>query len=89
MERIVIDCEEIKSKADFHAALARFLNFPDWYGGNLDALHDSLTAIGTDTTVQLHHWPAAEAALGPYGSRIEKVMAVAALKNPHLTIELC
>jgi len=89
MNRVMIECGNIKSRHDFHTALAQKLNFPDWYGGNLDALHDVLTSIGTETVLQLHDWPAAEAALGPYGGRIEKVLALAALKNPHLTIEFC
>lgn len=89
MNRVTIECGVIKNRADLHAALAQALNFPDWYGGNLDALHDLLTAIGTDTVLQLHDWPAAEAAMGSYGNRVEKVLAVAALKNPHFTIEFC
>ena len=89
MERIVMDCGKIRTKEDFHSALAKVLHFPDWYGGNLDALHDLLTEIGTDTTLQLHSWADAEAALGAYGSRLEKVMAVSALENPNLHIEFC
>ena len=89
MERVVIDCGTIRTKEAFHAALSQALRFPAWYGGNLDALHDLLTEIGTDTTLQLHGWADAEAALGAYGSRLEKVMAVSALKNPHLHLEFC
>lgn len=88
MERTAIDCTAIRSKADLHAALAKALNFPAWYGGNLDALHDLLTAI-TDTTLRLENWADAEAALGPYGQRVEKVLAICALENPKLTIEFC
>ena len=89
MERIVIDCGSIRTREALHAALAKALAFPSWYGGNLDALHDLLTEIGADTTIQLHDWSAAEAALAPYGSRVEKVLAVSALENPHLSIEFC
>ena len=89
MERIVMECGEIRTKEDFHSALAKALDFPAWYGGNLDALHDLLTEIGTDTTIQLHGWTDAEAALGAYGSRLEKVIAVSALENPNLHIEFC
>ena len=89
MNRITLECGTVKSRTDFHAALAQAMDFPQWYGGNLDALHDLLTAIADETVLQLHDWPAAEAALGPYGSRVEKVLAMAALKNPHLTVEFC
>ena len=89
MERIVIDCGTMAAKEDFHAALAQALGFPGWYGGNLDALHDLLTAIPGETALQLHGWADLTAALGPYGTRLEKVLAVSALENPHLTIEFC
>ena len=89
MERIVMDCGKIRTKEDFHSAMAKAMDFPGWYGGNLDALHDLLTEICTDTTLQLHGWADAEAALGPYGSRLEKVMAVSALENPNLHLEFC
>ena len=89
MKRITIDCAAIRTREDLHAALARALAFPGWYGGNLDALHDLLTDIAADTTLRLENWAAAEAALGPYGSRTEKVLAVCALENPSLTIEFC
>ena len=89
MRRAVIECGAVSGKADLHAALAKALDFPAWYGGNLDALHDLLTDIAVDTTIQLHDWAAAEAALGPYGQRVEKVLAICALENPSLTIEFC
>jgi len=42
-----------ESEADFHAALAASLGFPDWYGGNLDALWDCLVTCVTEPTVLL------------------------------------
>ena len=89
MERIVINCGTITAREVFHTAMAQALDFPDWYGGNLDALHDLLTAITGETALQLHGWGDAKAALGVYGTRLEKVLAVSALENPHLTIEFC
>ena len=89
MERVVIDCGAVKTKADLHAALAAALRFPAWYGNNLDALHDLLTDIAADTTLRLENWADAEAALGGYGQRAEKVLAVCTLENEKLTIEFC
>jgi ribonuclease inhibitor len=39
--KVTIDCRD--SMDAIHAQLARELAFPDWYGKNLDALHDCLT----------------------------------------------
>ena len=43
MKIILLDGEKIKSKSDVHAAFAEALSFPEYYGNNLDALHDMLT----------------------------------------------
>jgi RNAse (barnase) inhibitor barstar len=37
-----IDGSGIRSKADFMAAVAAAMSFPDWFGANLDALYDCL-----------------------------------------------
>lgn len=89
MERIILDCDAITTKEAVHAALSQALGFPAWYGGNLDALHDLLTDIATDTILQLHSWADMEAALGPYGKRLKKVLAISAQENPYITIEFC
>ena len=39
---ITIDCTCMTPKK-LHRELAKALNFPDWYGMNLDALYDCLT----------------------------------------------
>ena len=40
-------------KKDGHDYLKKSLNFPDYYGKNLDALYDCLTDIGVDTVIVL------------------------------------
>ena len=50
--KITIDCGGIATKEELHAHIAAMLDFPDWYGHNLDALMDCLTDL-TDTTVTL------------------------------------
>ncbi|MBN3726004.1 barstar family protein [Burkholderia sp. Ac-20379] len=39
-----IDGRQIRSEADFHVAIGKALNFPSYYGKNLDALWDALSA---------------------------------------------
>ena len=57
MKEIVINCASIASMAEIHEILARELNFPQWYGRNLDALHDCLTAISEETSITFLHFP--------------------------------
>ncbi len=40
-------------KKDGHDYLKKALNFPNYYGKNLDALYDCLTDIGVDTEIVL------------------------------------
>ncbi len=58
MKEITINCAAIGTMGEMHDLLARELNFPDWYGRNLDALHDCLTAISEDTHLTFLHFPA-------------------------------
>ena len=43
MTYVFLDGDKIRSNADLHSAFAASLALPEWYGGNLDALHDVLT----------------------------------------------
>ena len=49
---ITIDCGGIATKQELHEHIAEALDFPDWYGHNLDALMDCLTDLD-DTTITL------------------------------------
>jgi len=42
---VPLDCSAWASEADFHTAVASALDFPDYYGRNLDAFNDCLSSI--------------------------------------------
>ena len=86
MRILTIDCAGISDKAGFHAAVAEALHFPAHYGKNLDALHDCLTDIFTDTQIQFENWDALENALGSYTAAIQWAMTHAAEENPSLQV---
>ena len=87
MKEIIIDCSLLKTRDDFHDHLAQALAFPDWYGKNLDALHDLLTAAPEETHLVFRNWNQAEEALGPYAAGIQRTLAHAASRNFKLTVE--
>ena len=58
MKEITINCANVASMAEIHDILARELGFPDWYGKNLDALHDCLTSLCEETKITFLHFPA-------------------------------
>ena len=86
MRMVILDGEKITGREQLHATLARELRFPDWYGGNLDALYDCLTEISGK--VRLLDWETAENRLGSYGKKAKKVIAAAALHNTELDLYL-
>ena len=51
MKKIQIDGKIIMEEG--HDYLKDVLNFPDYYGKNLDALYDCLTEIGVETEIKL------------------------------------
>lgn len=53
MNNITISGSEIYSIADIHESLADALNFPEYYGVNLDALHDCLGDICEETSITI------------------------------------
>ena len=84
MEEKIIDCTQIHTAEDLHRIFRDTLGFPQWYGSNLDALHDCLTEIAGK--VRLLDWETAEVRLGAYGKKARKVIAAAALHNTNLDL---
>lgn len=88
MKHAMIDGTAVSSMADIHAALAQELAFPDWYGGNLDALHDCLTALREEATITLVYGEMLMETLGPAYARLCRVLSDSAAENPYLNIQL-
>lgn len=86
MKEITIDCRGFVPRSDLHKAFADALSFPDYYGNNLDALHDCLTAISEETRIHLLNWDAAEASLGNYARGAKRAILDAAIANTNLAI---
>ena len=85
MEEIIIACERIDSPRAFHRLLAEKLAFPEWYGGNLDALCDCLTSISQPTCLRLVDF----GRLGTFSRGFRRVLEDAAEDNPNLRVVFC
>lgn len=81
-----LDCSLMTDRAAAHDYLKQQFGFPDYYGRNLDALYDLLTAWGTELTVAVCHTELLEENLGGYGSALLAAIREAAEENPRLTL---
>ena len=83
--KVIINCENLPNRKQAHEYLAQMLDFPEYYGKNLDALFDCLTELN-DCTIVLK---GAEALFqDSYGAKVRKVMEKAAKSNPGLKLEV-
>lgn len=82
MKTVTLDGAVLASKEALHQTLARTLAFPDWYGGNLDALFDCLTDLSEEVSITLLNWDG----LGDYGQRVKKVLLAAARENDRISL---
>ena len=87
MRIAVLDGDAISTREELHAALARELALPDWYGGNLDALYDCLTDLGEETVLRVVHREVLEEKLGPTARGLWRVLKDAEAENPWLQVE--
>ena len=85
MKKVILDCEKLLQRKQAHLYLAEVLDFPDYYGKNLDALYDCLTEIG-ECTIVLEREDILRESEG-YGAKVLKVFREAAHTNPALKLE--
>lgn len=88
MKFAIIDGLTVTSMEEIHRSLAQQLTFPEWYGSNLDALHDCLTDLHEETDLSILHPESLLEALGPAYGRLCRVLSDAAEENPYLHLHL-
>lgn len=84
MRVCILDGKVIEDKEMLHDILAESLGFPDWYGRNLDALHDCLTDVQEETEIRLRNESDLIGHLGNYAAALAKVIAAAAEENERI-----
>ena len=84
--RFILNGGSIHSREALHQALAAGLHLPEWYGGNLDALHDCLTELREPVTLRVIHAHALRETLGGYASGFGHVLDDSERENEKLTV---
>ncbi len=86
MKNIIINGSEIIGIADIHELLAEALDFPEYYGMNLDALHDCLGDISEETSITITESEILTNRLGVSFEKLMRVLNDTALENDNLYI---
>lgn len=76
----------MSTKEEAHNYLAQRLSFPDYYGRNLDALHDCLLDISTKTNIVFYNKCCLYAALESYACIMIKTFIHATEENDFLSV---
>ena len=84
---IVLFESAFSSKAAVHAHLAEMLDFPSYYGNNLDALLDCLTDISHPVHIALIRMRD-EGPLARWFDKLALALMIAARENPSIDVEI-
>ena len=83
MKTITLSVENIQTVKALHVYLAYMLEFPAYYGKNLDALHDLLGEMSEETRIVLAGEAASEE-MAAYLPKLERVLQDSAEENGYL-----
>lgn len=86
MKKIVIDASRFTSKAEMFNCLHEALGYENFYGSNLDALHDRLTMIFEPTEITVKGFSAAILHLGNYANIFWHMLDDCSEENKNLSI---
>lgn len=81
---IILDGRQMKDPGQTHAYLKKQMNLPFYYGCNLDALYDILTAVGEGEEIYLFHGNRVLINMPEYGRNLIQVFKDAQEENENL-----
>ncbi|MBQ7021428.1 MAG: barstar family protein [Phascolarctobacterium sp.] len=88
MRTIKLDLNKMTSLPALHNYLHKALELPEYYGMNLDALHDCLTELAVPTELIISEQVKDEKYLGWYGAQLLEVLQDAADENEALQVKI-
>lgn len=86
--KVQLDGRLMTDKAALHDLLSEKLRLPEFYGRNLDALYDLLTALPEEAEIDLLEKDVMLTQLGAYGAAFLETMRQAEEKAPNLTLNI-
>lgn len=83
----VIDASLFTSKKQAHDVMKEVFSDFEYYGSNLDALHDVLTSITKDVIITVKNLESAKAVIGTYSDTLRRVFTDSAEENEHIALK--
>ena len=83
-----INCELMKTKLQLHEYIAKELEFPDYYGKNLDALYDILTERSKETLIEFENFNSLRDTFGPYADAFLDTVMDASEENVLISVKV-
>lgn len=88
MNIVILNGKRIRNMEEAHKYIKRKLNFPEYYGENLDALWDILSTISEPIDIKIINGDVLYEKLGSYGVNIIDTFKDAALENKNILFEI-
>jgi len=89
MREVVFDSSHVERIDQLHSELSRCLDFPDYYGANLDALYDCLSGdVALPLRIIWKNYNITRLKLGKDAEKVLKVMKDFAKEEPDFTLEV-
>ena len=79
-----IDLRGVYNPDDFYAVLGEQIELPEYFGYNLDALHDMFTDIAADTELRFTGVAEAEVMMSKYMRNLKRLCAAVENENEHM-----
>ena len=86
MKTIILDGNEIISMSDIHNIFAEELDFPQWYGKNLDALYDCLSDVTEEVEIIIEDSAELMENLGISFERLCGLLNDVSEENPNISV---
>ena len=80
-----IDATQFRSRKEAHLHMKEVFSDYEYYGNNLDALHDVLTSVRRDAEIDVCGLEFSRLYIGEYADSIKRVFLDSAEENSHLT----
>lgn len=85
---IRVDAARITNRRDMAEYMMEIFDFPETFGGNLDALHDSLSEVCEDTVLIFDAETMQAVAGDRYAWKVLRVLLDETEDNPHIRVKL-